>query len=152
MKKMNQQVIKLKKKVTKRGNASEILYDTTHHTLRVKTNVGKIFFKLFQKQFPPPHPMYTIFNTSKVKISHSCFPNIGSIISSHYKNILYSDNTKYRGNNNDKNKCPLDNKFLTPRILYRADVTNDQTQEQKFYHGICDTPLKERYENHKKVF
>ena len=51
-----------------------------------------------------------------------------------------------------KNKCPLDNKCLTPRIVYRADVTNDQTQEQKFYYGISDTPFKERYENHKKSF
>ena len=33
MNKMNQQVIALTKKVTKRGNASEILYGTTHHTL-----------------------------------------------------------------------------------------------------------------------
>ena len=96
--------------------------------------------------------MYTIFNTNKVKISYSCFPNIDSIISSHNKKILYSDNTEYGCNCNDKNKCPLDNKCLTPRIVYRADVTNDQTQEQKFYYGISDTPFKERYENHKKSF
>ena len=36
--------------------------------------------------------------------------------------------------------------------MYRADVTNDQTQEQKFYYGISDTLFKERYENHKKSF
>ena len=30
----------------------------------------------------------------------------------------------------------------TPRIAYRADVINDQTQEQKFYYEICDTPFK----------
>ena len=41
---------------------------------------------------------------------------------------------------------------LTPRIVYRADVTNNQTQEQKFYYGISDTPFKEWYENHKKSF
>ena len=51
-----------------------------------------------------------------------------------------------------KNKCPLDNKCLTPRIVYRADVTNNQTQEQKFCDGLSDTPFKERYENHKKSF
>ena len=65
---------------------------------------------------------------------------------------MYSHNTEYGCNCNDKNKCPLDNKCLTPRIVYRADVTNDQTQEQKFYYGISDTPFKERYENHKKSF
>ena len=96
--------------------------------------------------------MYTIFNINKVKFSYSCFPNIASIISSHNKKILYSDNTEYGCNCNDKNKCPLDNKCLTPRIVYRADVTNNQTQEQKFYYGISDTPFKEWYENHKKSF
>ena len=96
--------------------------------------------------------MYTIFNTNKVKISYRCFPSIGSIISSQNKKILYSDNTEYACNCNDKNKCPLDNKCLTPRIVYRAEVTNDQTQEQKFYHGISDTLFKEQYENQKKFF
>ena len=96
--------------------------------------------------------MYTIFNTNKVKISYRCFPNIGLIISSYNKKILYSGNTKYGCNCNDKNRCPLDNKCLTPWIVYKADVTNDQTQEQKFYYGISDTRFKERHENHKKIF
>ena len=33
MNKINHQVIALTKKITKRGNASEILYGTTHHIL-----------------------------------------------------------------------------------------------------------------------
>ena len=36
-------------------------------------------------------------------------------------------------------------------IVYRADLTNDQTQEQKFYYGISDSPFEERYD-HKKSF
>ena len=36
--------------------------------------------------------------------------------------------------------------------MYRVDVTNDQTQEKKFYYGISDTPFKKWYENHKKSF
>ena len=87
------------------------------YSMNVKTNVGKIFSKLLRKHFPPTHPMYTIFNTNNVKISYSCFPNIASIISSHSKKILYSDNTKYGCNCNDKNKCPLDNECLTPTIV-----------------------------------
>ena len=129
-----------------RKRKRNIIWYNPPYSMSVKTNVGKIFFKLLRKHFPPSHPMYTIFNTNKVKISYRCFPNIGSIISFHNKKILYSDNTEYGCNCNDKNKCPLDNKCLTPRIVYRADVTNDQTQEQKFYYGISDTPFKERYE------
>ena len=41
---------------------------------------------------------------------------------------------------------------MTLRIVYRADVTNNKTDEHKYYYGISDTPLKERYENHKTSF
>ena len=115
--------------------------------MNVKTNLCKIFFKLlvFKNIF---HRLTLCI--PYLTISYSCFPNIGSIVSSHNKKILYSDNNEYGCNCNKKNKCPLDNKCLTPRIVYRADVTNNQTQEQKFYYGIFDTPFKERYENDKK--
>ena len=46
-------------------------------------------------------------------------------------------------------ECPLENKCLTPRIAYRADVTNNRTDEHKYYYGMSDTPFKEHYENHK---
>ena len=62
-------------------------------SMNVKTNIGRIFFKLLQKHFPATHPMYTIFNKNKIKISYSCFPNMGSIISSHNKHILNSNNS-----------------------------------------------------------
>ena len=41
---------------------------------------------------------------------------------------------------------------MTPRIVCRADVTNNKTDEYKYYYGISDTPFKERYENHKTSF
>ena len=55
-------------------------------------------------------------------------------------------------NCNNKDECPLENECLTPRIVYRADVTNNKTDEHKYYYGISDTPFKERYENHKTSF
>ena len=112
--------------------------------MNVKTNIGKTFFKLLQKHFPPTHPMYTIFNKNKIKISYSCFPNVGSIISSHNKHILNSNNTEYECNCNNRNEYPLENECLTPRIVFRADVTNNKTDEHKYYYGISDTPFKER--------
>ena len=74
-----------------------IIWYNPPYSMNVKTNVGKIFFKLLRKHFPPSHPMYTIFNTNKVKISYSCFPNIGSIISSHNK-TKYGCNCKIKIN------------------------------------------------------
>ena len=120
--------------------------------MNVNTNVGKTFFKLLQKHFPPTHPMYTIFNKSTIKTSYSCFPNIGCIISSHNKHILNSNCTEYGCNCGNRGECSLENKCLTPRIVYRADVTNNKTDEHKYYYGISDTPFKERYENHKTSF
>ena len=96
--------------------------------------------------------MNTIFNKNKIKISYSCCPNRGSILSSHNKHILNSNSAVCGCNCSNKDECPLENKCLTLRIVYRADVTNNKTDEHKYYYGISDTPFKERYENHKTSF
>ena len=66
-------------------------------------------------------------------MSYSCFPNMGSIISSHNKHILNSSNTEYGGHCNNTDKCSLEKECLTPRTAYRADVTNKKTDEHKYY-------------------
>ena len=120
--------------------------------MNVKMNIGKTFFELLQKHFSPTHPMYTIFNKNKIKISYSCFPKMGSIKSLYYEHILNPNSGEYGCNCNNRNKCPLDNKCLTPRIVYRADVTNNKADENKYYFGTLDTPFKDRYENCKASF
>ena len=77
---------------------------------------------------------------------------MGSIITSHNKYILNSNNTEYGLNCNNRNECPLENECLTPRIVYRADVTNNKIDEHKYCYVISDTPFKERYKNHKTSF
>ena len=62
------------------------------------------------------------------------------------------DSTEYGYNCSNREDFPLENKCLTPRIVYRADLTNNKTDEHKYYYGISDTPLKDRYENHKTSF
>ena len=118
----------------------------------VRMNIGEAFFKLLQKHFPLTHPMYTIINKNKIKISHSCFPNMGFIISSHNKHVLNSNNTECGCNCNNRDESPLENECLTPIIVYRADVTNKRIDEHKYYYGISDTPFKEGYENDKTSF
>ena len=100
-----------------------IIWYNPPYSKNVKTNIGKAVFELLQKHFPPTHPMYTIFNKSTIKTSYSCFPNIGCIISSHTKHILNSNCTEYGCNCGNRGECPLENKCLTPRIVYRTDVT-----------------------------
>ena len=77
---------------------------------------------------------------------------MGSILSSHNKYILNPNSTECRCNYDNRDECPLENKCLNPRVVYRADVTNKKNDEQKYYYGISDTPFKDRYENHKKSF
>ena len=69
------------------------------------------------------------------------------------KNVdIYQTACTYGCNCRNRDECPLENKCLTPRIVYRADVTYNKTDEHKYYYGISDIPFKERYENHKTSF
>ena len=68
------------------------------------------------------------------------------------KHISNSNNTEYGCNCNNRDECSLENECFTPRIVYRADVSNSKTDEHKYYYDISDTPFKERYENHKTSF
>ena len=52
----------------------------------------------------------------------------------------------------DKNTCPLENKCLTPMIIYQAAVTNDTDDTYKYYLGLAETSFKDRYRNHISSF
>ena len=69
--------------------------------------------------------------------------SISSIISSHNKNILNPVSAKECGCNcRSKESFSLQNKCLTPKILYRADVKNLTNDEKKFYLGVTETVFK----------
>ena len=67
---------------------------------------------------------------------------MGSIISSHNKHLLNSNNTEHGCNCNSRDECTLENECFTPRIVYRAAVTQNKTEEHKYNYGISDTPFK----------
>ena len=94
--------------------------------------------------------MQTIFNRNTVKISYSCIKNIGSIISAHNWNILDPIVQSYGPNCRVKSSCFLNVECLTPKIIYREDISNDDNSDKTFYFGLADTPFKERYRNHRK--
>ena len=62
------------------------------------------------------------------------------IISSHNKQILTPKN-KVGCNCKVKNFCLLNNKYLTLRLIYPADVTNNLDNEDKYYLGLAETLL-----------
>ena len=98
----------------------------------VKTNIGKIFLQLLSKHFPKNHKIHKIFNRDAVKISYSCMKNIGSIISAHSWNILNPIVNPYGCNCRVKSSCPLNGECLTPKIIYRANVSNDANNDKSF--------------------
>ena len=69
---------------------------------------------------------------------------MGSIISLLKKHILNSNSTDYGWNCNNRDESPLENKCLTPIIVYRADVAKNKTAGHKYYYGMSGTSFRER--------
>ena len=83
--------------------------------------------------------------------------NMTNIISGHKKKVTNSENETNGKTCNCRNtsNCPLDNKCLTNKIVYKAEVeTNDGINELsiKVYFSICETEFKSRYNNHTMSF
>ena len=116
----------------------------------IKTNVGKTVLKLIKKHFPKEHQFHKIFNKNTIKVSYACMPNICTIISGHNKQLLNPKQESFNCNCRNKTECPLQNKCLTPSLIYEAEVTNSTNDDRKIYIGACETTFKERYRNHVK--
>ena len=115
----------------------------------VKTNIAKQFLHLLDKNFGRNHKYHKIFNRNHVKNSYSGMDNVKNIISSHNKKIINSGNEANGKTCNCRNKsnCPLDNKYLTNKIVYKAEIeTNNDTNKlsTKVYFGISETEFKSR--------
>ena len=52
----------------------------------------------------------------------------------------------------NRSMCPLQNKCLTPNIVYQADITNIVDDKGRVYPGLSETPFKDRYRNHVRDF
>ena len=130
----------------------KIIWFNPPFSLNVKTNVGKRFLKLLTHHFPKGNPLHKLFNRNTVEISYCCMKNMGSIISSHNKHILKSNQENFGCNCRNKTDCPLNNKCLTPNIVYEGQITNNTNDDQKRYLGASETPFKERFNNHKRDF
>ena len=75
--------------------------------------------------------------------------NVTNIISSYNKKIINSGNEANGKTCNCRNKsnCPLDNQYLTNKIVYKAEIeTNNDTNKlsTKVYFGISETEFKSR--------
>ena len=78
--------------------------------------------------------------------------NMCFIIFSYNKQVLQPQNENYVFNCRKKGNCQLDNKSLTPNIIYDAQITSKTNEEHKKYLGAAEISFKERYSNHTQDF
>ena len=85
-----------------------------------------------------------------VKISYSCMTNIDYIISAHKQRFLMPNNNSFGCNCRSKSYCHIEEKSLTPKFIYQADVINNVDDEYKFLYGLTESLFKERFRSHTK--
>ena len=136
----------------KKKRKRKIIWYNPPFSLNVKTNVGKLFFKILRKNFPKTNPLSKIFNKNTVKTSYGCTRNVKFITSGHNKQILHPKPQQCGCSCRDKKNCPLDNKCLSPQMVYQGGVNNDTDATYKYYLGFAETSFKDRYRNHKSSF
>ena len=105
----------------------------------LKTNIGKYFFRLKKKHFPPGHKLHKIFNKNTLKLSYSCMPNLKAKFNGHSKTILENTpppKTKLC-NCLEKENCPMRGAYLTENASYYAKIScDDEKHKPKLYKGI----------------
>ena len=131
----------------RRNRERNIIWYNPSFGKNVKTNIAKHFLHLLDKNFGRNRKYHKIFNRNHVKSSYSGMHNVKNIISSHNKKIINSGNEANGKTCNCRNKsnCPLDNKYLTNKFVYKAEIeTNNDTSKlsTKVYFGISDTEFK----------
>ena len=139
----------------KKKRKQNIIWFNPPFSKKVATNVGKEFFSLLSKHFPPNNKYYKIFNKQNVKLSYSCMPNMGSIIAQHNKQVLNrhssADTETPPCNSRNKRDCPLEGKCRTKYVIYKASVCTPNGKTMSYY-GCCEKNFKARCYNHKQSF
>ena len=130
-----------------------IIWFNPPYNVQVKTNIGKGFFHLLKKHFPPEHRLHKICNKNVIKLSYSCTPNMATIISAHNKKLLHEPDRKPKAlpcNCRNKTQCPMSSRCREKCIVYKASVEcSGKTMD---YFGLCETEFKARYYNHVQSF
>ncbi len=139
-----------------RNRQRNIIWYNPPFSKNVSTNIGQIFLKIIDEEFPTEHPLHKIFNRNTVKISYSCMPNIKQIMDGHNKNQLSRVATTTKDNNacncRNKTKCPMSNNCLVESIVYQATVSTNDNKPPETYVGLTENSFKTRYANHKSSF
>ena len=139
----------------KRRRKKNVIWYNPPFSKNVKTNIGKVFFGLLQRNFPPKHPLHCLFNKKTVSLAYSTMPNMDAIVKAHNKGVLRKEEEKggEEGelcNCRKKEKCPVNKKCMTEGVVYKAKV--EYEGKEATYIGMTGDTFKKRWNRHKTDF
>ena len=138
------------KEEKKRKRNRKILYFNPPWSITCQTNVGKKFLSLLDEHFPKGSALHPLINRKKVKLSYRCLPNMGRKISEHNKKLLGKPPGEMGCKCQNKATCPMPGKCTTDKLVYRATVTANNSEET--YVGLTANQFKDIYGKHKWDF
>ena len=138
----------------KKNRSRKVLWFTPPYNMAVASKIGKNFFKILKKNFPPSNILYKIFNRNTVKLSYSCMSNVASLISGINSKKLKKKQIAETPKCNcvDRNKCPLAGRCQYECVVYKVEVHSQKPCDKRVYIGSTQGPFKKRYYNHKSSF
>ena len=142
----------------KRKRTRNIVWFNPPYSDNVATNIGRKFFNLLDRCFPPGHQLHKLINRNTVKLSYSCMPNMKNIITKHNKSVIgkseptQTDKSQKDCNCRDKLQCPLNKKCQTSSVIYQATVTREDNNNSETYIGLTENSFKSRYAGHLSSF
>ena len=136
-----------------RNRKRNIIWFTPPYCAALKTNFGREFLKLIDKNFPVNNPLSKIINRKTIKLSYSCTENMHAIMQNHNRKILPESNAREdaKCNCQSKSSCPIPGKCCTAQVVYQAIVKHDDGRTAE-YIGSTEPSFKLRCSNHKKSF
>ena len=145
-----------KKDNKKRQRSRNISWFNPPFSENVSTNLGRKFFNLLDRCFPPKHKLHKLLNRNTVKLSYCCMPSVKQIITAHNRSILH----KAEPRKPDEKTCnckvkpdyPLQGNCLATSIIYQASITRHDNSHKETYIGLTANSFKTRYNNHMSNF
>ena len=137
---------------TKEKRNRKALWFNPPFSKSVKTNVGKVFLQMVKKHFTKEHPFNKFLNSSIIKLSYSCMPNVANIIKQTNSRILEDPSANRNGQCSCSNPadCPLNGECVSSCLTYEATV--DAGNQEHIYFGAVQDEWKGRYLDHNSSF
>ena len=137
----------------KRKRKRDVIWFTPPYSAALKTNFGRQFLNLIDKNFPVNNPLHKILNRKTIKISYSCTQNMQTILQKHNRKVLDKGKQKIEARCNCQVKalCPVPDECCQTNVVYHATVKHDNGKTAQYF-GSTEPEFKYRYNNHNKSF